>query len=669
MVENHFKKNRDIFGFESIAELIEEVMDSMEAAGIPLVEGGDSPALLTEAEGFSAARFFDSIFTPNMTEAVGEIGTPEREAFLKIMKKVQGDTLAAKLDSVRGFIAGDDAQTDKADKVLSYLTFLKTMAEVFQQYSPSGSGFLLEAFLAGLMKGRQIVDTEEGSLPIVDYTTEGGDPVSLKRLTGGEKKTPIKGSIKNLSAHIAKNPDRGVDYVVAAIHGAKDGGKIAFWEFNINADTFIEYVGKFIKVPPGTSFGAPSGDPAGALAEAESKEEMLARVAAQYPLRVGEIQKALGVNGTKKTPVLAGQDEATGQDLPALKSSLGEMRKLVQADAAGIATAAKKLAAQKKFIPELVNTSAGKAGADGFNAVWRTPEGIQRQWIAASSKEAALAKIQEAFPGIEPRSVRFYGQPGTSNVEQALLTLMELPDRGVASDQAPTGIPLDLPGKGDKSTPEGTPPEMTLIGAMAILQKAFRQAVGNLPPVGAHFSKGVGTHARRGGGKVDARSLAALPDEQKAQFPDWLRQNPAEFMDIINYTIGKGPKTPQPEALDERIARMLRESEEDMLLEAEEKDKTQFLITQQQMMQGTPGFLGTIDITRAHLLKVANKYNAVVKDRLSPIFISVDNLMGALQSFYVNNRIASGEKASTECEELKSNVDAEVTAAKATRKK
>jgi hypothetical protein len=42
MVENHFKKNRDIFGFESIAQLIEEVMDSMNALGI-------DPALLREA--------------------------------------------------------------------------------------------------------------------------------------------------------------------------------------------------------------------------------------------------------------------------------------------------------------------------------------------------------------------------------------------------------------------------------------------------------------------------------------------------------------------------------------------------------------------------------------------------------------------------------------------
>ena len=372
MVESHFKKNRDVFGFESIAQLIEEVMDSMDAAGIPLTEGGSPSELITEAKGFSAAAFFDSIFTPNMTEAVGEIGTPERDAFLKIMKKIQGDTLEAKLDSVRAFIAGDDAQTDKADKVLSYLVFLKTMAEVFQQYSPSGSGFLLEAFLAGLMKGKQIVDTEEGSLPIVDYTTEGGDPVSLKRLTGGEKKTPIKGSIKNLSAHIAQNPARGVDYVIAAIHGAKDGGTIEFTQFTINAESYIKYIGKYLKVPPGTSFTKAAGPTSAAdnleanvfqeergLQEVESTADIRGRVAKNYPHRVGEIQKALGVNGTEKNPVIAGKNEETGQEMPALKATTKPMEQLAKADPGGIAKAANVLVSKAKFLPELVNTKVG----------------------------------------------------------------------------------------------------------------------------------------------------------------------------------------------------------------------------------------------------------------------------------------------------------------------
>ena len=171
---------------------------------------------------------------------------------------------------------------------------------------------------------------------------------------------------------------------------------------------------------------------------------------------------------------------------------------------------------------------------------------------------------------------------------------------------------------------------------------------------------------------MGAESLAQMPPEQQAAFPGWLRANPQKFMEMVNYSIGRGPKeAPAEETLQEMIDQMLAESKEEMLLVEgdEKKDKTQFLITQQQARQGTPGAIGTIDITRAHLLKVANKYNVVVKERLSPIFISVDNLMGALQSFYVNNRIASGEKASTECEELKGNVDAEVSAAKATRKK
>ena len=695
MVESHFKKNRDIFGFESIAQLIEEVMDSMEAAGIPLAEGGSPSELITEAKGFSAAAFFDSIFTPNMTEAVGEIGTPERDAFLKIMKKIQGDTLEAKLDSVRAFIAGDDAQTDKADKVLSYLVFLKTMAEVFQQYSPSGSGFLLEAFLAGLMKGKQIVDTEEGSLPIVDYTTEGGDPVSLKRLTGGEKKTPIKGSIKNLSAHIAQNPARGVDYVIAAIHGAKDGGTIEFTQFTINADSYIEYIGKYLKVPPGTSFtqataAAPAHDPLRGereqgmpLQEVESTADIRARVAKNYPHRVGEIQMALGVNGTEKNPVIAGKNEETGQEMPALKATTKPMEQLAKADPGGIAKAANVLVSKAKFLPELVNTKVGAAGADGFNAVFRDAQGkLQRHWIAANSKEDALGKIKEALPDVDLQKVRFYGKPGASNIEQALQTLIDFPERGLA-DQKPEGsylYPHKSSGQG-KLTPAGTPREMTILGAMTLLQQAFKEAVGNLPTAGSYFSHGAMSHSTGGGGTgVGAESLAQMPADQQAAFPAWLTENPKEFMALVNYSIGRAPATlpsakdkkkEKAQTLQEMIDQMLAESKEEMLLVEgdEKKDKTQFLISQQQARNGTPGAIGTIDITRKHLLDVADKYNAVVKDRLSPIFISVDNLMAALQSFYVNNRVASGEKASDECQELKGNVDAEVTAAKATRKK
>jgi hypothetical protein len=699
MVESHFKKNRDVFGFESIAQLIEEVMDSMESAGVPLAEGGSPSELITEAKGFSAAAFFDSIFTPNMTEAVGEIGTPERDAFLKIMKKIQGDTLEAKLDSVRAFIAGDDAQTDKADKVLSYLVFLKTMAEVFQQYSPSGSGFLLEAFLAGLMKGKQIVDTEEGSLPIVDYTTEGGDPVSLKRLTGGEKKTPIKGSIKNLSAHIAQNPARGVDYVIAAIHGAKDGGTIEFTQFTINAESYIKYIGKYLKVPPGTSFTKAAGPTSAAdnleanvfqeergLQEVESTADIRARVAKNYPHRVGEIQKALGVNGTEKNPVIAGKNEETGQEMPALKATTKPMEQLAKADPGGIAKAASVLVSKAKFLPELVNTKVGAAGADGFNAVFRDAQGkLQRHWIAANSKEDALGKIKEALPDVDLQKARFYGKPGASNIEQALQTLIDFPERGLA-DQKPEGsylYPHKSSGPG-KVTPAGTPREMTILGAMTLLQSAFKEAVGNLPTAGSYFSHGAMSHSQGSGGTgVGAESLAQMPADQQAAFPAWLTENPKKFMALVNYSIGRAPSTlpsakdqkdkkqEKAQTLQEMIDQMLVESKEEMLLVEgdEKKDKTQFLISQQQARNGTPGAIGTIDITRKHLLDVADKYNAVVKERLSPIFISVDSLMAALQSFYVNNRVASGEKASDECEALKGNVDAEVSAAKATRKK
>jgi len=228
MVENHFKKNREIFGFESIAKLIEEVMDSMDAEGIPRLDES-SEALLTEAEaGFSAAKFFDSIFTPNITEEVGVVDSEARKEFQRSMKQLQGSTLREKLASVKVFMKGDEAMATDAAKVLSYLTFLKAMQEVFRDYSPSGSGFLLEAFLAGLLRGQQVVEvTDEtgGSLPITDYETGTGEPVSLKRLTGGESKTPIKGSLNNLVHHLTlpENQERGITYVIAAIFGDRAG--------------------------------------------------------------------------------------------------------------------------------------------------------------------------------------------------------------------------------------------------------------------------------------------------------------------------------------------------------------------------------------------------------------------------------------------------------------
>jgi len=584
LVESHFKKNRDIFGFEAITQLIEEVMDSMESAGVPLTETPEGSDLLTEVKGFSAARFFDSIFTPNITEQIGiQDNNETRAAFIQSMKGIRGNTLREKINGVKEFMRGAEAEAEGADTVLSYLTFLKCFSEVFEQYSPSGSGFLLEAFLAGLLKGRQLVEKSDeagGTLPIVDYETGAGDPVSLKRLTGGEGKTPIKGSIRNLAFHITKNADRGIDYVIAAIYG--DDQEIGFYEFNINADNLIEWVGQYIKVPP-SGFGAETAlqeacaeyfailteqEEQGEFKPGPEEREDLLKAAQNFSKRVNAIQMALGVPPgavDKQERPLYGDipmprlksDTANREEVyfgRPLKNSektkikSGKMEFPPLANAAGIKKAAETLASQDKFVRDMkrVKKVGGTVGA-------------ALQVLATMSEETTYSEFEQATD---------------------------------------------------------------------ILGKAFRAAESQLAPTGRHFSKGVGMYKKLGD-TTKAGTLSDLPEAAKAAFPAWLRDNPEAFMNMVNVSTKK------------------------------EGAKSQFSIAQERVRE-KQYYIDTIQVNRKSLLSVTNKYNGVVKERLQPIFLSVDRLMDRLQSFYVNNRVAAGEKASEECEVLKTNVDQEV---------
>ena len=561
--------------------LINEVMDLMTSAGI--TEGSD---LLTEVKGFSAARFFDSIFTPNITEQIGvEDNNETRATFIKSMKGIRGNTLREKINGVKQFMQGADAEAEGADTVLSYLTFLKCFSEVFEQYSPSGSGFLLEAFLAGLLKGRQLVEkTDEtgGTLPIVDYETGSGDPVSLKRLTGGTGKTPIKGSIQNLAYHIAQNPDRGIDYVIAAIYGEEQ--EIAFFEFNIDADNFIFWVGQYIKVPPsgfgaGTALQEACAEYFAILNEQEEKgqftpgpkeREDLLKTAQNFSKRVNAIQMALGV-----PPGAVDKDERKlygDITMPLIKTSKSGLEQVYFGRPLK-ASEKTKIKSGKMEIPPLANA-----------------EGIKK---AAKT----LAK-QNKFVEDMKKTKEVGGQVG-----EALQTLTTISDATTYSEFAQ---------------------------AATVLSKAFRAAESQLAPTGRHFSKVLSMYKKLGD-TTKAGTLSDLPEPAKAAFPNWLRdpKNREAFMSMIKESTKK------------------------------EGAKSQFSIAQERVRQNEY-YIDTIQVNRKNLLRVTNKYNVVVKERLQPIFLSVDRLMDRLQSFYVNNRVAAGEKASEECAVLKTNVDEEI---------
>ena len=255
MVENHFKKNREIFGFESIAQLIEEVMNSMDAAGIPLGEDAERSPSPAETRRARSLRF--PLIIPaeqSVGQYTAEEGSEDRATFEAWMKKIapEGD-LAAKCAAIQKFIDSPDEGMSVA-KTLSFLMFLQTFSYMIREFNASVAGFLWEPFLAAMFGGTSVqVHTEEGDIADVKLQVSRDGVtrrVSLKILspTGA-----VGGSFVDLVNHFAKNPDQPMVYVVIRkMPGKTKSGKgikeatMAFWEFEISQETFFEWIG-----PPG----------------------------------------------------------------------------------------------------------------------------------------------------------------------------------------------------------------------------------------------------------------------------------------------------------------------------------------------------------------------------------------------------------------------------------
>ena len=604
IVESHFKEKRDIFGFESIVTLIEEVMSSMEEAGLPIVESHD-PNLLTEGiKDFSAAKFFDSIYTPNITEEIGEIKDKNktRQAFIRSMSGVGGKSLREKLNNVKRFMTEYD-ETRSVDEILSFVTFLKCMSEVFKDYSPSGSGFLLEAFLAGLMKGRQIVENSDetgGTLPIVDYEGGAGDPVSLKRLTGGKGKTPIKGSLKNLANHISKFPDRGIDYVLAAVHA--DAAQVGFYEFNINIENFIDWVGKFIVIDeasrkalsaqPGHGPGRAPPEPAGRVGEYKPGPEERddeAAVADRFRKEVIKIQPALGVYPKFLEDA---QIMADGDTAPNLTTSLAGRRELWNSSLPYVVAAAGYLKSQHKLLKSMYKHATNISISNG--PAWTGLE-------AAPTGDGYSGQLKIKQP----------------HIDAALDVLVA-----------------------------GPPNEKEYEVASRILHHAFTKAVPQLSRVSGRFSTGGFAYSKTPSEKAQksaaeklaaaqAGTLAGLNDIERQNFVAWAKANGPDF-----YTL---------------VLNSAKGSEE----------KSQFSIPQEKVtFGGTSYFIDELTLDKRSIYEAINLYNKDIQARLMPVFVSVDKLMAELQLLYTQNDLGAGQHASEECVELKGNVDAEITTRK-----
>ena len=258
IVESHFKEKRDIFGFESIAQLIEEVLDQRQE----LFE------VLTEAEGRPSIDMgvWDGIVdipiseipwaTVTTQEGGAEVPSRQRAQLEQFLGRIEGNDLPAKLTSLAEFYdpregidslpAFQGSKGSRVSNAIAYLTFYKTLTKIIAHFNASSAGFSFEAFLGVLLGGTQIAAT--GAKTIADITTGDGTPVSLKLYN--EASLKVGGSYNQLVNDLI-GEKRMMQYVVATKtiegEGEELDGSLDFYRFNFtlnNVANVLSQVGR-----------------------------------------------------------------------------------------------------------------------------------------------------------------------------------------------------------------------------------------------------------------------------------------------------------------------------------------------------------------------------------------------------------------------------------------
>ena len=170
LIEKHYrqKKGNDLFNFQSLLEIVEETLNSFNS--IVLNEEKRTPPSF-KSQTYNAGV----IPMPNISElGWGTLTTPgeaysisddARYQLARYLKNIPGANIKEKLRSLNDFFEGRDAPTsfennsDRIQKVISYLVFYKTLTTIITNFNASSAGFAFESFLAVLLDadtGRQI---------------------------------------------------------------------------------------------------------------------------------------------------------------------------------------------------------------------------------------------------------------------------------------------------------------------------------------------------------------------------------------------------------------------------------------------------------------------------------------------------------------------------------
>jgi len=266
IVENHFKEKRDIFGFDSIVQLIEEAMEQKEAL-VQAITEAEEGELSREQINLSWDGIADLAIlelpwaNPSTQDGGAELDRSARAQLEQFLNRIQGTDLPEKLQSLADFYKADSAQLQAAGKlgdtkgseianIISYLTFYKTLTKIIAHFNASSAGFSFESFLGVLLGGRQIAAS--GAKTIADIETEDGTPVSLKLYN--EETLEVSGSYNQLVNDLIRGPLYKMQYVVATKtiegEGEELKGKIHFYRFDFTLENVVSILANVARKNP-----------------------------------------------------------------------------------------------------------------------------------------------------------------------------------------------------------------------------------------------------------------------------------------------------------------------------------------------------------------------------------------------------------------------------------
>jgi|TARA_R110002110_G_scaffold33758_10_gene115634 hypothetical protein len=234
ILKQEYNKKENTISPESLVAMIEEVMR------FPL-------DTLTEAEaqeGFSV-RLSMPRLTPN--EAWGNPDSQSRKDIDRIFASItRQDSIKARIDHINSFADPARAKRKGTGKrfntILNMMMILEALQACLNDYSESSSGFVFEGFMAAVTGGKQISGRVGGTLPIEDFVTGDGAPVSLKLLS---PKTPIHGSFTNLIDYLFIRGGAGVKEIKYLIgrKNSDDVGSVTqlmLMDFIISRQNFVD---------------------------------------------------------------------------------------------------------------------------------------------------------------------------------------------------------------------------------------------------------------------------------------------------------------------------------------------------------------------------------------------------------------------------------------------